>query len=123
MKFGSAGMDASNKIIRGQSTPQDLFVCVLTFSTCVTGVGRIQGRHKDISFQSFTMTSVVKWTTSTWVELTSRWFGPSRFSRDFSNSLIHFQCKNFHMNKLHKFFTTSMLIQTITVKFVKRTIH
>ena len=46
----SAVMDASNEVIRGQSTSQDLLTYVLTFSTCVTDAGRILGRHKDISF-------------------------------------------------------------------------
>ena len=61
MGSGCAVVDATNETKRGQSTSWDLLPYVLTFSTCLT----------DISFQCFTMTSVVTWTTSTWIGLTS----------------------------------------------------
>ena len=59
MGSGSTGLDASNDVIRGQSTIRDLLTYVITFSTRVTGAGRILGRHEDISFQCFTVTLVV----------------------------------------------------------------
>ena len=46
----SAVMDASNEVICGESTSQDLLAYVLTFSTWVTHAGRILGQRKDISF-------------------------------------------------------------------------
>ena len=67
MGSGSTVPDASNEVIRGQSTIRDLLTYVLTFPTRVTGAGRILGRHKDISFQCFTVTLVVTWTTLTWI--------------------------------------------------------
>ena len=59
MGFGSAVLDASNEVIRGQLTIRDLLTYVLTFSTRVTDAGRVLGRHKGISFQCFTVTLVV----------------------------------------------------------------
>ena len=59
MGSGSEVLDASNEVIRGQSTIPDLLTNVQTFSKRVTGAGRILGRHKDISFQCFTVTLVV----------------------------------------------------------------
>ena len=41
MGSGSAVLDASNEVIHGQSTIRDLLTNALTFSTRVTGVGRI----------------------------------------------------------------------------------
>ena len=69
---GSTVVKASNEIVRGQSISRDLLTYSLTFSKCVTGAGIIVGLHKDISFQCFTRTSVVTWTTSTWIWLTSQ---------------------------------------------------
>ena len=59
MGSGSEVLDASNEVIRGQSTIPDLLTNVQTFSKRVTGAGRILGRHKDTSFQCFTVTLVV----------------------------------------------------------------
>ena len=59
MGSGSAVLDASNEVICGLSTLQDLPTYVLTFSTCLNGAGRILGQNQDISFQWFTMTLVV----------------------------------------------------------------
>ena len=59
-------------ITRGQSISRDLLIHVLKFSTSVTGAGRILGRHEGIFFQCFKVTSVVSWTTSAWIGLTSQ---------------------------------------------------
>ena len=59
MGSGSTVLDASNEIVRGQSTIRDFLIYVLTFSVRATSAGKILGRHKDISFQCFTVTLVV----------------------------------------------------------------
>ena len=56
MEAGPEMVDASIEKIHRQSVLQNLLTYVLIFSTCVSGAGRILGRHKDISFQCFTMT-------------------------------------------------------------------
>ena len=49
MKSGSAVLDASNEVIRGQSTRPDLLTYVLTFSRRVTDAGRITVFHSNAS--------------------------------------------------------------------------
>ena len=60
MGSGSTVLDASNEVTRGQSIIRDLLAYVLKFSTYVTGAEKVLGQHKDISFQCFTVTLVVK---------------------------------------------------------------
>ena len=43
MGSGSTGVNTSNEKTCEQSTSRDLWTYVLTFSMCVTGVGRILG--------------------------------------------------------------------------------
>ena len=72
MGYGSALVDTTNEKTPRKSISQNLLTYVLAFATCVTGAGRILGRHKDISFQCFTVESVVTWTTPMWTGLTSQ---------------------------------------------------
>ena len=72
MGSGSAVVDTSNEKTPRQSISQNLLTYVLAFAKCVIGAGRILGRHKDISFQCFTVESVVTWTTPTWTGLSSQ---------------------------------------------------
>lgn len=43
MGSGSAVVDTSDETTSGESTSRDLLTYILTFSTCITGVGRILG--------------------------------------------------------------------------------